>query len=91
MLCHIKRRVAQQLLERERISSAIDKILAGKGVTEKMDRGLFHATFPIVVGNTAPQAVLCVGSRLWNRYEDPVPAEHSQCNADIHSGIIRDV
>ena len=66
MLCHIKRRVAQQLLERERISSAIDKILAGKGVTEKMDRGLFHATFPIVVGNTAPLAVfghwlVCVG------------------------------
>ena len=44
-------------MERERISSAIDKVLAGKGVSEKVDGSLFYATLSVVVGNTAAQTV----------------------------------
>lgn len=38
MLCHFQRRVSQQLLERERISSAVHQVFPGKGMTEQMNR-----------------------------------------------------
>ena len=37
VLCHIQGAVSHQLLERERIPSAIDEILAGEGMPEFVD------------------------------------------------------
>ena len=44
-------------MERERVSSAVNKVLAGKGVSEKMDGSLFHTALSVVVCNTAAQTV----------------------------------
>ena len=57
MLCHFQRRVSQQLLERERISSAVHQVFPGKGMTEQMNRRFFDPSAVIVVRNRKTQSI----------------------------------
>ena len=55
VFCHIKGGVAQQPLERERISAAVHQILFCERVTEQVNAGLFHAPPSVVLGNRTPR------------------------------------
>ena len=57
MLCHFQRRVSQQLLERERISSAVYQVFLGKGMTEQVNRRFFDPSAVIVVRNRKTQGI----------------------------------
>ena len=47
-LGHLKRGVSQELLQGERIPSAVQQVLAGKGVAEHVEGGLPHPALVIV-------------------------------------------
>ena len=48
VFCHVERTVSHQLLEHERISTAVQEILTGEGMPEFMDRGAFDTSVFVV-------------------------------------------
>ena len=56
MLRHLQRGVSHELLEGERISSAVHQILPSKGMPEKVDARLLDSTPLVVFRNRLPQS-----------------------------------
>ena len=57
MLCHIKRTVSQQLLERKSITAAIDKIFASERMPEQVNACFLNSTLAVVMYNAVAQSV----------------------------------
>ena len=58
MLCHFQSRMAQQLLKRKSITTAINQIFAGECMSEQMDACFIHTSFEVVFGDCLTQCVL---------------------------------
>lgn len=56
---HLQCGVTHKSLKGKRIAAAIHQILAGEGVTKRMDRCPLHAPGSVVSYNRKPQSVLC--------------------------------
>ena len=56
MLRHLQRRVPHELLEGERIATAVHQILSRKGMTEKVDARLLDSAPLVVFRNRLPQS-----------------------------------
>ena len=59
MFGHFQSGVSQQLLEHERIATAINQELAGEGMAIKVRTCFCHTTRTIVMGNSKAQAIPC--------------------------------
>ena len=55
VFCHIKRTVSEQLLERKRITAAINQIFPCKRVSEQVDARFRQPSPCVVAFNTVPQ------------------------------------
>jgi len=58
MSCHLKGGVPQHFLKGKGVAAAIDKILAGEGVAEHMNRGFLCAPPPIEFSNGQAKGIL---------------------------------
>ena len=56
---HLQRGVTHESLKGKRIAAAIHQILAGEGVTKRVDRSPLHTSGSIVPHNRKSQSVLC--------------------------------
>ena len=56
---HLQCGVTHEPLKRERIAAAIHQILAGEGVTKRMDRSPLHTSGSVIPHNRKPQGILC--------------------------------
>ena len=56
---HLQCGVTHKSLKGKRIAAAIHQILAGEGVTKRMDRSPLHTSGGVVPHNRKPQSVLC--------------------------------
>ena len=50
--------MTKEPLKGKGVPAAIYKVFLCKGMSEKVDTGLLHTAFPVIVCDTAPQAVL---------------------------------
>ena len=57
MLCHFQRRVSQQLLERERITTAVYQVFPRESVPEQMDGGLFYSAMIVIMRDGKAQSI----------------------------------
>lgn len=57
MLCHVQRTVSHKLLKRERISSAVQKVLTSKSVAEFVNGGAVDSSAFVVAGDCVPQSI----------------------------------
>lgn len=69
MLCHLQSAVAQELLQRESVAAAVQKVLSGKCMTEQMDACLLDPAALIVIRYGFPQSVLCQKAAVFIRKE----------------------
>ena len=51
VFCHFQGRMSQQLLEGKCVSSAVQQILSGKGMSEHVDGSLFNASLVVITSN----------------------------------------
>ena len=56
---HLQCGVTHESLKRKSIAAAIHQILAGEGVTKRMDRSPIHSSSGVVPHNRKPQSILC--------------------------------
>ena len=59
VLCHFQRCVTQQLLERERITTAVYQVFPRERVPEQMDGCLFYSAMIVIMRNGKTQSIFC--------------------------------
>ena len=57
VLCHFQRCVSQQLLERERITTAVYQVFPRESVPEQMDGGLFYSAMIVIMRDGKAQSI----------------------------------